>query len=74
VIDVVVALAMAAHAAVQGAAENAPLDYRATYCDETPSEDAVESWRRARTNAYVLSGGAVRFGDLKGTANAQVPL
>jgi phage terminase large subunit-like protein len=59
-IDVVVALAMACHAAVVGQSEPAPFN---TNYDEWMGggEDDIEAWRRLRTWAYLSSGGAVQL-------------
>jgi len=54
-IDVVVALAMACHAAVQGQNESS-YDLSAL-ADTSPGESHGESWVRMRRNFYVLSGG-----------------
>ena len=59
-IDVVVALAMACHAAVKGQAEPAP--FNTNYAEWAGGgEDDIEAWRRLRTWAYVSSGGAVQL-------------
>jgi hypothetical protein len=60
-IDIVVALGMAALAAVRAQSVNVPLDYARAYGSGEPGEDPVSSWRRARTAAYLMSGGMVRL-------------
>ena len=54
-IDVVVALAMAAHAAVQGQSES----YYNTNMDAWVGDDV--DWQGLRTNLYVRSGGTFRL-------------
>jgi phage terminase large subunit-like protein len=59
-IDVVVALAMAWHAAVQGQAEPPP--FNTNYSEWAGGgEDDIEAWRRLRTWAYLSSGGTVQL-------------
>jgi phage terminase large subunit-like protein len=61
-IDVVIALAMAAHAAVKAAAESSyDCSYKWVDGADADDPDGVESWRRLRTSAYMLSGGTVRL-------------
>jgi phage terminase large subunit-like protein len=61
-IDVVVALAMAAFAAVRF--QNEPMDYL-EFCKRfngtVDGEDPNESWRRLRNQAYLMSGGQVKL-------------
>jgi phage terminase large subunit-like protein len=64
-VDLIIALGMASHAAVAGAAENAPLDYARAYGDGAPGEDdSTASWQRARRSAYLASGGLVDLAKL----------
>jgi phage terminase large subunit-like protein len=60
-IDVVVALAMAAHAAVKSPTEsNYDTSYRWVDGDDIDGDpDGVESWRRLRLSMYLNSGGRV---------------
>jgi phage terminase large subunit-like protein len=62
-IDLVIALAMACHAAVQGQAEPAPFNtrYEEWAGDGGDANADLEAWRRLNTQIYLMSGGTQRL-------------